>query len=59
METFTLSTMITSIGTLVTGAVGWVGDIAGVIAAEPLLLFGFLFGFVGTAIVVFKKLVRA
>ena len=36
--TVTISTLIDSVGTVFTAAIGWVGDVAETIAAQPILL---------------------
>lgn len=36
--TTTISTLIESIGTVFTAAIGWVGDVATTIAGQPILL---------------------
>lgn len=56
METMTIATIMTSIGTIVTTAVTWVGDFVGVITSNPLLLLFVIFGFVGTGIGLLKRL---
>ena len=50
MTTFTLANVITAIGDMFTGAVGWMGDIGGAIAADPFLLAGVCVGFVGLGV---------
>jgi hypothetical protein len=36
----TVATLMTSIGSVFTAAIGWVGDVATTIAGSPLLLLG-------------------
>lgn len=56
--TITMATLISSIGEIFTGAIGWVGTVSSTIAGDPLLLFGVLLGFVGLGIGLFKRLFR-
>ncbi len=42
METVSLATIITSIGSILTGVIGWFGDILSFIVGNPLALFGIL-----------------
>lgn len=56
METTSLSTVITNIGTVFTGLVGWGGDIVTFIQANPLLLVGTVAGFAFTAVALVKRL---
>lgn len=37
-EAVTIATLMTSVGEVFTAALGWVGEIAGTIASEPILL---------------------
>ena len=59
MTSFTLANVISSIGDIFTGAVGWMGDIGGAIAADPFLLAGVCVGFVGLGVGLWKRLFRA
>lgn len=38
--TVTVASLLTGVGSVVTAAVGWVGDFAGAIADNPILLLG-------------------
>lgn len=38
MEAVTISTLIESVGTVFTAAIGWVGTVASTIAGQPILL---------------------
>lgn len=58
MEGFTLSTIITDIGTIVTGAVSWLGSVVNAVVSNPLLLFAALLGFVAIGVHWFKMLAR-
>jgi len=39
METFSIATIITTIGTLLTGILGWFGDILAFAVGQPIILF--------------------
>lgn len=58
MEGFTLSTIITDIGTIVTGAVSWLSTVVNAVVASPLLLFAALLAFVAIGVHWFKMLSR-
>lgn len=58
--TVTISTLITSIGTVFTAAIGWVGKVAETIAAEPILLLACVgIPLCGLGVGMFKRLLRA
>ena len=40
---YTLATLITDIGSMVTGAVSWIGSYVGAVTSNPLILFSFYF----------------
>ena len=52
----TMATVISNISDVFTAAIGWVGTVASTIAGEPLLLFGFVLGFIGVGVGLFKKM---
>ena len=52
----TMATVLTSITDVFTAAIGWVGVVASTVASEPLLLIGFVTGFVGVGIGLFKRM---
>lgn len=54
--TMTISTLMEDMGTIFTTAVGWVGEVADVVTAEPLLLMGVIFGFAFVGVGLFKRL---
>jgi len=56
METVTLATVISSIGTIFTAGLGWVGQTAATVAAEPLLLLPYGLAFIGIGIGLFGSL---
>jgi hypothetical protein len=39
METMTIATIITSIGSILTGVLGWFGDVITFLVTNPLILF--------------------
>lgn len=53
----TIATITTAIGSLFTEAVGWVGDIAGAIASNPILLIFAVLPLVGLGVGLFKRLI--
>lgn len=50
METVSLATIITSIGTILTGAIGWFGSVLDFIVGNPLALFGILLPVAGALV---------
>lgn len=54
----TLATIITDIGSLVTGMMTWAGSVLTTITGAPLLMLGILMGFAGAAIGAVKRLLR-
>ena len=56
--TMTLATLIESITTVFTAAIGWVGTVADTVAGEPLLLLGVVIGFVGLGVGLFRRLLN-
>ena len=52
----TLATVLESITTVFTSAIGWVGTVAETIAGEPLLLVGFCVGLIGVGVGLFRRL---
>lgn len=55
--TYTLSQLITDIGTFVTGSVSWMTTIANFIVGNPLVLGMFLVGFVGIGIGLIRRMI--
>lgn len=55
-----MAAIITSIGSIVTGAISWLTSFVGSIMAtgNELLLFFVVFGFVGTGIGLIKRIIR-
>ena len=54
----TMETVISTIGTVFNGALGWAGTVADTVTGTPLLLFGVVLGFVGVGIGLFKRLLN-
>lgn len=55
-----MATIISAIGSIVTGAISWLTSFTGSIVAEgnELLLFFIVFGFVGTGIGLIRRIIR-
>lgn len=53
----TLAEIVTSVGTVFTAAVGWVGDVAGTIVDTPILLMFCILPLVGLGVGLFKRLI--
>lgn len=56
MEAITISTILDSVTTFVTAAVGWVGTFAGAIVANPLILAFVIVAFVGLGVGLLRRL---
>lgn len=54
----TMASLLSTIGEVFTAAVGWIGTVSDVIAGNPLLLVGIVFGFIGVGIGLFSRLMR-
>lgn len=52
----TMETLLTTITSIFTAAIGWVGTVASTVAGQPLLLLGVVVGFVGLGIGLFRRL---
>ena len=58
--TVTVSSLISSVGTVFTAAIGWVGSVAATIAAQPILLLAVVgVPLVGLGVGMFKRLIAA
>lgn len=57
-ETATVATILTSVGDIVTSGISWVGDFAGAITGNPLILMFVAVSFVGLGIGLIKRLIR-
>ena len=53
-----MATLITTIGTVFTAAVGWMGDVLTFIVAQPLILIPVLLSILGMAISMVRRFVR-
>ena len=60
METtaMTMSTVISTVGEVFKGVMGWAGAVGETVTGTPLLLFGVVLGFVGIGITMFKRLLN-
>lgn len=56
--TMTMSSLITTIGTVFEGVLGWAGTVGNTIAGNPLLLFGVVLGFIGVGVGLFKRMLN-
>lgn len=56
--TMTMASLIESITSVFTAAIGWVGTVADTVAGEPLLLIGVIIGFVGLGVGLFRRLLN-
>lgn len=56
MEASTLTTFLTSVGTVLTSVVGWMGTIVSAIMSTPVLLVPCILGLSFTAVALFKSL---
>lgn len=54
----TMETVISTIGTVFNGAMGWASTVANTVTGTPLLLFGVVLGFIGIGIGLFKRLLN-
>lgn len=60
METVTIGTLIGNVTEVFTAAIGWVGDVAGTIAGEPILLLACVgIPLCGLGVGMFKRLLSA
>ena len=53
-----IAAIISDIGSIVTGAVSWVGSFVGAITDNPLILMFVIIGFVGLGVGLIKRLIR-
>ena len=54
--TTTIATIITDVGSLVTGAVSWIGSFVGAITSSPLLMIFAILSLVGLGVGLLKRL---
>ena len=52
----TITSLISTITEIFTAAIGWVGTVAETVGDQPLLLFGFVLGFIGVGVGLFRRL---
>ena len=53
-----IASIVGDIGSIVTGAVSWVGSFVGAITSNPLILMFVIIGFVGLGVGLVKRLMR-
>lgn len=54
----TMATLISTVGQVFEGVVGWAGTVGTTIAETPLLLFGVVLGFVGVGVGLFRRMLN-
>lgn len=54
----TMATLITTIGSVFEGVLGWAGTVGTTIGNTPLLLFGVALGFIGVGVGLFKRMLN-
>ena len=54
-----MASIMTAVSTIVTSAIGWIGDFAGAITGNPLLLAFVVVGFVGLGVGLLRRLMHA
>lgn len=55
---YTLATLITDIGSMVTGAVSWITSYVGAITSNPLILAFVIIAFVGLGVGLINRLIK-
>ncbi len=55
---FTMTTLLSNIGTILESSITWMGSIASAVASNPLLMLGVVIPFVGFGVGLFKRLLR-
>ena len=55
---YTLATLITDIGSMVTGAVSWIGSYVGAVTSNPLILAFVIVAFVGMGVGLINRLIN-
>lgn len=58
MESVTISSLIGSAGDIVTGALGWVGNVVNTVTGNPLLLLFIILPLVGLGIGLFRRIIN-
>lgn len=56
--TMTMQTLITTVGSVFEGVLGWAGTVGSTIVETPLLLFGVVLGFIGVGVGLFKRMLN-
>lgn len=56
--TMTMATLITTIGSVFEGVLGWAGTVGNTVVSTPLLLFGVTLGFIGVGVGLFKRMLN-
>ena len=52
-----MSTILSDVGSIVTAAVGWIGDYVGAITGNPLLLMFVVVAFVGLGVGLIRRII--
>lgn len=55
---YTLASLITDIGSMVTGAVSWIGSYVGAVTSNPLILAFVIVAFVGLGVGLINRLIK-
>ena len=55
--TVTVSTILTSVGEIVTAAIGWVEDVVSVVVSQPLILLFVCIPLVGLGIGILRRMI--
>lgn len=55
---YTLATLITDIGSMVTGAVSWIASYVGAVTSNPLILAFVIVAFVGLGVGLINRLIK-
>ena len=56
--TMTMANLITTIGSVFEGVLGWAGTVGSTITSTPLLLFGVVLSFVGVGVGLFRRMLN-
>lgn len=56
--TMTMQNVISTVGDVFEGVLGWAGTVGNTITGTPLLLFGVVLGFVGVGVGLFKRMLN-
>ena len=56
--TMTMGTLITTVGSVFEGVLGWAGTVGSTVVNTPLLLFGVTLGFIGVGVSLFKRMLN-